>query len=93
MLTGMGADHNGDCQCEFGQHVQTHKEPDLTSGMEEWSTGMICTGSEGNPQDGHQFMSLTTGKSLNHHAWTKIPITQCVIKRVEELAGDNTKKN
>ena len=34
-------------------------------------------------------MSLTSGKASNCCSWTEMPIANDVIKRVEELAGDD----
>ena len=89
ILTGILVDYNRDCRCEFGQCVQTDEEPDPTNSMEEQATGAICLGSAGNSQGSYRFMSLTTGKVLNRRTWTKIPVANDVIRRVEELAGED----
>ena len=82
-------DHNRDCRCKFGQCVQTDEEPDPTNSMEERATRAICLGSAGSSQGSCRFMSLTAGEVLNRRTWTKIPVTNDVIRRVEELAGED----
>ena len=39
-----------------------------------------------NAQGDYHFMSLTTGKRLSHHQWTKIPMTNAVVSAVKAMA-------
>ena len=89
MLTGINMDFNQDCWCEFGQCAHANEEPDPTNSMDEHTTGAMCLGKGNNLQGSHRFVSLTSGKVLNHCGWTETPIANDVIRRVEELAGDD----
>ena len=39
----------------------------------------------GNLQGGFKFINLKTGRAITRHSWDRIPITDTVIKRVNEL--------
>jgi hypothetical protein len=47
--------------------------------------GAILLGPSGNAQGGHKFFTLTTGKVVIRRAWTELPTSAAVIKRVHLL--------
>ncbi len=46
----------------------------------------ICMGPKGNLQGSYKFLSLVTGKKVTQRKFTKMPVTEAVIKQVEEMA-------
>jgi len=84
----MGArklDFNIDCKCEFGQYVQTHEYEEPRNSLADRTLGAICLGPTGNRQGTYKFMSLRTGKLIKCGAWTEVPMTDEVIRRVIEI--------
>ena len=47
---------------------------------------------ESNENGGHYFMNLYTGRRIHSHEWKELPIDDCVIERVKELAKNEQKK-
>ena len=43
-------------------------------------------GPTGNLQGSYKFLSLMTGKKVMHRKFTEMPVTEVVIKQVEEMA-------
>ena len=73
---------------KLGTYVQLYEG---TNSMQvSRSVGAIAL-NPSNETGGYHFMSLKTGKKLHGHIWTKLPISDSVIERVEELgeAMDN----
>ena len=48
--------------------------------------GALALRPTGNVQGGYFFLSLTTGKVINHMRWTRIPMPKEVIDRIERMA-------
>ena len=64
-----------------------HEEPEPTNDTGKYrTTGAIALESSDNAQGGWKFLSLTSGRVLDRRAWTILPITNDVIKHVDELA-------
>jgi len=57
--------------------------------MATCTTGALALHPMGNAQGGYYFMSLTTGRHLNHNHWTPLLMPQEVIKHVHILACRN----
>jgi hypothetical protein len=87
IVTGMTVDFGKHCQLEFGEYVQTHEEHD--NSMNTRTIGALALRPTGNAQGGYFFMSLATGRRLNRHQWTRLPMPQEVIDRVHVLARRN----
>ena len=68
----------------FGEYVQTHEEYD--NSLNPRTIGALALRPTGNVQGGYFFLSLTTGKVINHMCWTRIPMPKEVIDRVERMA-------
>jgi hypothetical protein len=55
--------------------------------MEPRTKWVICLGLTGNRQGSYKFMSLTTGNKIIRRNFTKIPVTESIIKHVKEMAA------
>jgi hypothetical protein len=86
-MTGQQADCGLHCQLDFGEHAQVHEPHD--NSMASRTTGAIALRPTGNVQGGCYFMSLSTGRRLNRHARTPLPMSGEVIDRVHALAARN----
>ena len=84
LLTGLMMNYHRHCRLEFGEYVQTHEEHD--NSLNPRTIGALALRPTGNVQGGYSFLSLTTGKVINHMRWTRIPMPQEVIDRVERMA-------
>ncbi len=65
--------------------MEVHEEPNPTNGMATQGTPAIVLGPTGNQQGTYKFMSLATGKKIKRREFTKYPMPDSVIKRVETL--------
>jgi hypothetical protein len=74
------------CVMGFGWYCQIHEEDQPRNGMVQRTQGAILLGPSGNTQGGHKFFTLTTGKVVIHWAWTELPTSVAIIKRVALLA-------
>jgi hypothetical protein len=86
LLTGCHLDFAKHVRTEFGAYVQTHEEH--SNNMETHTLGAICLGPTGNEQGGHYFMSLDTGYLITCNPWTKLPMPNNVIRRVNRFGRD-----
>ena len=62
-----------------------HIDPDITNTLELKTNWAICIGSTGNLQGSYKFLSLATGKKVTRRKFMDIPVTDAVIKQVEEM--------
>ena len=76
-------DYN-DLKYEFGEYVQIHITEKVTNTMKSRTIGAIVLGPR-NIQGQYNFMSLETGEQRDGRVVARLPITQEVINRVEEL--------
>ena len=74
---------NAHCTLKFGEYMQTHKEHDNT--MQSRTIGAIATRTS-NGGGGYYFISLSTGRRINHHSWTPMPMLLDVVAQVHHLA-------
>ena len=77
-------DFNAYCKVEFGDYVQTHEEHD--NSMATCTVGAIATRPTGNTQGGYNFIRLDTGRRINRHDWTTLPLPSEAIEQVHRLA-------
>ena len=84
LLTGLTMNYHRHCRLEFGEYVQTHEEHD--NSLNPRTIGALALHPTGNVQGGYFFLSLTTGKVINHMRWTRIPMPKEVIDWVERMA-------
>jgi hypothetical protein len=74
------------CRSPFGSYCEVHVDPDITNTLDPRTKWAICTGPTRNLQGSYNFLSLATGKKVTQRKFTKMPITELVIKQVEEMA-------
>jgi hypothetical protein len=74
------------CRAPFGSYCETHEDPDITNMLDPRTKWAICMGLTGNLQQSYKFLSLSTGKKVIRRKFTEMPITDSVIKEVEEMA-------
>ncbi len=61
-------------------------DPEITDTLEPKTKWAICMGPTENLQGSYKFLSLATGKKVMQRKFTKMPVTEAVIKQVEEMA-------
>lgn len=83
IMTGVQLDYNKHARLEFGEYVQSHEKHD--SSMSERTIGAINLGPTGNQQGSHWFLNLSTGKRMSRTRWTRLPMPQDAIDRVNHL--------
>jgi hypothetical protein len=73
------------CRAPFGSYCETHEDPDITNTLDPRTKWGICMGPTGNLQESYNFLSLSTGKKVTQRKFREMPITNSVIKKVEEM--------
>ena len=64
-----------------------HIHPDITNTLDPRTRNWgICMGPTGNLQGSCKFLSLETGKKMTRRKFTEMPVTDAVIRQVEEMA-------
>ncbi len=74
------------CRAPFGSYCEAHVDPEITNTLESRTKWAICMGPTGNLQGSYKFLSLSTGKKVMCRKFTEMPVTEAVIKQVEEMA-------
>ncbi len=74
------------CRAPFGLYCEMHIDQDITNTLEPRTNWAICMGPTGNLQGSYKFLSLVTGKKVTGRKFTEMPVTDAVIKQVEEMA-------
>ncbi len=74
------------CRAPFGLYCEVHVDSEITNMLEPRTKWAICMGSTGNLQGSYKFLSLATGKKVMRRKFTEMPVTEAVIKQVEEMA-------
>jgi len=74
------------CQLEWGEYVQTHEHTDNI--LAARTLGAIAMRPAGNEQGGHYFLNLTSGRRIIRYTWTRLPMPNHVIARVESLGSE-----
>ena len=72
------------CKYSFGDYVQTHEPHD--NSMASRTIGALALRPTGNIQGNFYFCSLSTGRVINRHAATALPMSAKVIGRVHRQA-------
>ena len=75
---------NKDFGIPFGSYVEAAQKTTNTAKARTCSAIYLCVST--NIQEGHEVMALDTGYELSTQKVTKLPISDVVIKRVEEIA-------
>ena len=79
-------DYNKHCKNTTGVYVQSHEEPKLLNKNTARTTECIYLRYNDNYQGGHELLNLRTNKIIARRSITGIPITNNIIKMVENLA-------
>ena len=74
------------CRAPFGSYCEAHDEPAPTNNMISRATPSIVLGPTGNLQGTYKFFSLTTGKKIKRRQFTRYPMPDSVIAKVEQFA-------
>ena len=61
-------------------------DPEITNTLEPRTKWAICMGPMGNLQRSYKCLLLATGKKVTCRKFTEMPVTEVVIKQVEEMA-------
>ena len=74
IITGLTIDYKNHCHLKLGYYTQVHESHDNT--IQEITTRDIALRPTGNTQGAYFFMSLTTGRILNHQSFNPLPLPQ-----------------
>ena len=74
------------CLAPFGSYCEVHDEPAPTNSMMAGATPAIVLGPTGNLQGTYKFFSLTTGAKIKQRQFTRYPMPDSVVARVEQFA-------
>ncbi len=80
------------CKALFGSYCEAHKETIPLNNMDTSGTPAIVLGPIDNQQGTYKLLSLSTGKKIKRRQFTKYPIPDSVIKKVESL-GHRTQQD
>jgi hypothetical protein len=83
IVTGAATPDYTCMRLELGSYVQVFEDNAPTNTPRARSMGAIALTPTGNTQGDYHFMSLSTGARISRHTWTKVPITDTAIARVE----------
>jgi hypothetical protein len=61
-------------------------DPEITNTLEPRTKWAICMGPTRNLQGSYKFLSLATRKKVTHRKFMEMPVTETVIKQIEEMA-------
>jgi hypothetical protein len=86
IITGRQMDYKKHCTIPFGSYVQAVTKNTPTNTPRERTIDAIFLRTLDNIQGGFEVLNLRTGKTITRHRVIEIPITESVIKRVEQLA-------
>ena len=70
----------------FGEYAEVYGSMPIINTNEERTISAIALYPSGNLQRGWMFFSLNTDRVLHRHQWKKLPITDKIVIRVEEMA-------
>ena len=74
------------CRAPFGSYCEVHDEPAPTNNMVSRATPAIVLGPTGNLQGTYKFFNLLTGLKIKRRSFTRYPMPDSVIKKVERYA-------
>ena len=77
----------------FGEYVKVHEENNFTSSTKPRTRPAICMGPTENIQGSIEFMCVETGRKIVRWSYTKLPMTDSIIKKVEGLAEKDRANN
>ena len=77
----------------LGAYADVHEENTITDSMNLRTRPAICMGQIGNLQGLIKFMCVQTGEKNVRRSYTRLPMPDSVIKKVEKLADRDKAKN
>ena len=88
LMTGRNLDFVKHCQVPFGAYVQANQENDPTNTQAPRTIDAIYLRPMNNIQGGHELMNLQTGLVIMRNKIWERPITDLVIRAVENMAAE-----
>ena len=88
LLHGRRLNFKKDLALALGDYCQIHEEDTPRNSMKARTQGAICLGPTGSDQGGYKFLTLKHGTKVTRRSWTKIPMPDGVIDRVNFLGKD-----
>ena len=85
LLRGRPYNYTKDCQVEFGSYVQANKNNNPTNNNEPRTIDRIYLWPSTSIQGGHKVMSLSMRMAIYPRKVTVIPLTESIIKLVEQM--------
>ncbi|HNJ38565.1 MAG TPA: reverse transcriptase domain-containing protein [Nitrosomonas sp.] len=85
-LTGKTLDYEVDCRLEFGDYVHANEDNVITNSMKARTFPAICLGPVGNLQGSYYFMNLNTWQVVKRRQWTKLPLPNEIINKINARA-------
>ena len=76
----------------FGEYVELKETSGFKNSMKQRTVGALAMYPSGNAQCTRLFWSLETGRAVHRKQWEKLPITNKIIKRVNQLGSENGQK-
>ena len=77
----------------LGEYVKVHKENTVTNMMKPRTIPAICMGPTGNIQRSIKVMYVETGRKIVRLTYTKLPMPDSIILKVEGLAKKDRAQN
>jgi hypothetical protein len=88
LLTGSTLNYKKDFCLHFGPYCQVHEDAAPHNSMIASTKAAICLGPTQNLQSGHFFVALNTGRVITQYSWTRIPLSQLVLDKVNSWAAN-----
>ena len=77
----------------FGNYTEVHKENIIANLMSPRTRTVVCMEPSGNIQGCRKFMCFNTGKKIVQRNYTRLPVPDSIIRRVDELAEKERVEN
>ena len=77
----------------FGEYIEIKEASGFKNSMKQRTIGALAMYPSGNTQGTWYFWSLESGKTVHRKQWEKLPITNEVIQRVNQLGADNSQRS
>ena len=85
IVTGRGKPNYNNMKLEYGEYVQVYDG--TTNNSKARTAGAIALYPSESEDGSYHFMSLATGRKIKRRSWTKVPISDLAISRVEAIAA------
>ena len=92
ILTGQQLDYDKHFCLQLGGYCQVHEEDKPCNSEAARTQGVICLGPCVNLQGGFYYMNLASGENIVQYSWNAIPMTDTVIRRVNQIGRGQPKR-